>query len=92
MLNGDKVEEGEQVLQPGDKIQIGPITFVVQVDGHPSPETLESQPIQADVIKEPNEPKKNELISEEGLDDSGLDDILNLDDDFDLDDIDLDDI
>lgn len=95
LLNGTKIDESEQILQPGDKIQIGPITFVVQVDGHPSPEAVESPPIQADdsfPAIQAEKSKNKELLSDEGLDDSGLDDILDLDDEFDLDEIDLDEI
>ena len=34
LLNDNQVDEG--VLDPGDKIGIGPLTFVVQIDGKPT--------------------------------------------------------
>jgi len=36
--NGQRVQEA--VLAPGDNVQVGPVTFVVQIDGHPADEEL----------------------------------------------------
>lgn len=33
-LNGDRVDEAQ--VNPGDKIQIGPLNFVAQIDGNPA--------------------------------------------------------
>jgi len=33
LLNGKRVEE--TVIEPGDNIKIGPLKFVLQIDGHP---------------------------------------------------------
>lgn len=34
-LNGKKLSDDEQTLQAGDRIRIGPIEFVLQIDGNP---------------------------------------------------------
>lgn len=36
--NGQRVQEA--VLAPGDNVQVGPVTFVVQIDGQPADEEL----------------------------------------------------
>ena len=41
-LNGSRVQEA--ILSPGDTIQVGPVVFVLQIDGQPSDEEL--QPVQ----------------------------------------------
>ena len=41
-LNGQRVQEA--LLSPGDTIQVGPVVFVLQIDGQPSDEEL--QPVQ----------------------------------------------
>jgi predicted component of type VI protein secretion system len=38
-LNGQRVER-EAMLQAGDSIQVGPVVFVLQIDGHPADEDL----------------------------------------------------
>ena len=38
-LNGQRVQEA--MLSPGDTIQVGPVVFVLQVDGEPSDEALQ---------------------------------------------------
>ena len=42
-INGERVQQAE--LSPGDTLQIGPVVFVVQVDGFPADEDL--QPVTA---------------------------------------------
>ena len=37
-LNGQRVQEA--ILSPGDTIQVGPVVFVLQIDGHPSDDEL----------------------------------------------------
>ena len=44
-LNGQRVQES--VLNPGDSIQIGPVVFVLQIDGNPADEDL--QPVIAEM-------------------------------------------
>jgi pSer/pThr/pTyr-binding forkhead associated (FHA) protein len=92
LLNGTKISNSEKLLEPGDCIQIGPITFVLQVDGQPGSESLEPQKPghqESAVLEEDS--LENGL--EDGLDDSlgGSDDLDMIDLD-DLDDLDLDDI
>ena len=41
-LNGQRVQEA--LLSPGDTIQVGPVVFVLQIDGQPTDEEL--QPVQ----------------------------------------------
>src|SRR5215218_4845083 len=38
-LNGQRVER-EAMLQAGDSIQVGPVVFVLQIDGHPADDEL----------------------------------------------------
>ena len=40
--NGNRVKTAE--LEPGDKLQIGPILFVVQIDGDPAEDELGERP------------------------------------------------
>ena len=40
-VNGERVEEA--ILSPGDKVSIGPLTFVVQIDGVPSEIAVDHQ-------------------------------------------------
>ncbi|HYE19606.1 MAG TPA: FHA domain-containing protein [Tepidisphaeraceae bacterium] len=37
--NGRRVQEA--VLSPGDTVQVGPVTFVVQIDGHPTDDEIQ---------------------------------------------------
>lgn len=97
LLNGAKISNAERVLQPGDEIRIGPITFILQIDGQPDQESLEaSSPAPEDTpsgthvaIKE-DSPGGDEFGDELG--DSGDLDVSDLDDFDDLDDLDFDDI
>ena len=97
ILNGAKISNAERVLQPGDEIKIGPITFILQIDGQPNNESLEAQP------PAPQETPSgtNVVIEEDGLGDddfeeglggSGDLDISDLDDLDGFDDLDLDDL
>jgi hypothetical protein len=47
-LNGQRVQEA--VLIAGDSVQIGPVVFVLQIDGQPAEESL--RPITADVAQQ----------------------------------------
>jgi pSer/pThr/pTyr-binding forkhead associated (FHA) protein len=100
LLNGAKISNAERVLQPGDEIKIGPITFILQIDGQPDNQSLESKPPAPEAAS--SDP--HVVIEEDGLGgdefgdelgDSGDLDISDLDDldDLDgLDDLELDDI
>lgn len=46
-LNGQRVQES--VLQPGDSVQIGPVIFVLQVDGYPADDEL--NPVSAAMVE-----------------------------------------
>ena len=37
-VNGERVDE--TILEPGDKMQIGPLNFIVQIDGDPQDKDL----------------------------------------------------
>lgn len=41
-VNGQSATSPLPPLQPGDRLQIGPITFYVQIDGQPSEEQITS--------------------------------------------------
>lgn len=56
-LNGQRVQEA--ILSPGDTIQVGPVIFVLQVDGQPSDDELRP------VTMEPVEAEAGELLGEE---------------------------
>src|SRR6476619_1134722 len=59
-LNGSRVQEAQ--LSPGDTIQVGPVVFVVQVDGEPPEEEL--RPVTVDSAQA-DQPVP---LGEEGLD------------------------
>jgi pSer/pThr/pTyr-binding forkhead associated (FHA) protein len=46
-LNGQRVQEA--VLGAGDSVQVGPVVFVLQLDGYPADDDL--QPVTADVVE-----------------------------------------
>ena len=100
LLNGTKISNAERVLQPGDEIKIGPITFILQIDGRPESDSLGARnpapketPSDTHAVIEEEDLGGDEF--EDGLDDSGDLDISDLDD-LDgldgLDDLDLNDI
>ena len=49
-LNGQRVQEA--LLSPGDTIQVGPVVFVLQIDGQPSDDEL--RPVTMEAAQEPN--------------------------------------
>jgi pSer/pThr/pTyr-binding forkhead associated (FHA) protein len=75
-VNGKRIAESK--LQPGDRLRVGPVTFVVQIDGKPA----EIQPDDAvpPSLAEPSAGKADEEetfdLSEEDFD---IDDIVALD-------------
>ena len=60
-LNGSRVQEA--LLSPGDTIQVGPVVFVVQVDGEPPDEEL--HPVAMSQAEEPMELGDDELGDED---------------------------
>ncbi len=84
LLNGTKIRNTEQVLQAGDRIGIGPITFVLQIDGLPRCESGETpQPA-------PNESPSgtHAAVQEVGLSDDAFEEALDGSGDLDLSDLD----
>jgi predicted component of type VI protein secretion system len=55
-VNGKRIHESD--LQPGDTIQIGPVVFVLQVDGVPEEEEL--KPYQPEPIKKKKKSKSKD--------------------------------
>ena len=73
-LNGKRIDEA--VIQAGDSVKIGPLTFVLQIDGQPQtiaePDSAARSPSPKDVVTED--------IADEQLDTSAeLDDLDSLD-------------
>src|SRR3954467_10014298 len=50
-LNGQRVQEA--LLSPGDTIQVGPVVFVLQIDGVPSDEELQPVTLDASAAAHP---------------------------------------
>ena len=70
-INGKRIHEAE--LQPGDTVQIGPVVFVIQLDGQPADEEL--QPYH------PGEAVAQEQEEEVALEaEAGSEDAVQLDD------------
>src|SRR2546423_8247916 len=73
-LNGQRVQEA--LLSPGDTIQVGPVVFVLQIDGQPSDDEL--RPVTMDAAEAPAmlgeddaptiEPDALEALGDEGED------------------------
>ena len=62
-LNGSRVQE--TLLSPGDTIQVGPVVFVLQVDGVPSDDEL--QPVQMESAAAMLGGEEGEALDAEGL-------------------------
>ncbi len=100
LLNGTKISDTEQVLHPGDQIKIGPITFILQIDGQPENNALGSeQPAPQDAPSDTFAVVDQDDLGGDEFEESPKDsediDALDLDDLDDLDgfeDLDLDDI
>ena len=76
-VNGNRIAEAK--LEPGDRLTVGPVTFVVQIDGKPADIKPE------DITPTREEPEK--AVVPVPMDAVDTDDILDLGDiDFDLDD------
>ncbi|MHC4619425.1 MAG: FHA domain-containing protein [Planctomycetota bacterium] len=78
-VNGKRLEEEAAVVQPGDEIKVGPLTFVLQIDGRP------------EQIKMPKAAREESLEDRASADDATVEDSDSaLDLDFDSSDLDLD--
>lgn len=64
-VNGKRVSESQ--VRAGDKLGIGPVVFVVQIDGEPAKITPHDAKIEPEVVAPPSEEKKKK----KDLDDSG---------------------
>lgn len=77
-INGQRVDQAE--VNPGDKIQIGPITFAVQIDNQPAelstPDSVILQPPEHMAVSEKQPIDQDETFLEPADDDSA-DEILN---------------
>src|SRR5438132_241267 len=58
-VNGERIQQGE--LTPGDTVQIGPVVFVLQVDGFPADEDLQPITVQTSAA-EPAGPGDEEPV------------------------------
>jgi len=63
-LNGERVQEA--MVSAGDVIQIGPVKCIVQIDGQPPDEEMQTEPASAappeddlTILDEPEEPKND---------------------------------
>src|SRR5437762_2079231 len=64
--NGERVQEAE--LQPGDTLQIGPVVFVLQIDGVPADDEL--QPVTAGAAPAPAEEEEIQPLAESNGEDA----------------------
>lgn len=69
-LNGDRVTD-QADINPGDKIQIGPLNFVAQIDGKPE-EALDSGPAFGEQLEQTSLPEKQFVDHSEDLSEFGL--------------------
>jgi pSer/pThr/pTyr-binding forkhead associated (FHA) protein len=84
-VNGEQITE--RPLKPGDLVKIGPVTFVVQIDGRPetiSPAMLAPRPAKqrgalADAATKTTDPGDTDDIDIDALDELNMDDLSDLD-------------
>ncbi len=77
-LNGRPVDEAQ--LNPGDKIQVGPVSFAIQVDGVPSSDSAILQPPKHIASEKDLPQHPEELINLDDVDtlqDHNISEILN---------------
>ncbi len=77
-LNGRPVDEAQ--LNPGDKIQVGPVSFAIQVDGVPSSDSAILQPPKYIASEKDLPQHPEELINLDDVDtlqDHNISEILN---------------
>src|SRR5206468_690863 len=61
-INGERVQQAE--ITPGDTLQIGPVVFVLQVDGFPTDEDLTPVTVQAAGSSQPGKPDDSQTAEE----------------------------
>ena len=88
ILNGKKIEQ-ETPLSPGDRVTIGPVTFVLQINGKPEKIQLPAKSASKPTKQQQPQKQFTDHKSTEILDDSDqLNDINAPDDDIEFDDLD----
>lgn len=65
-VNGRRIQEA--VLSPGDNLQIGPVTFIVQIDGVPADENIQPPMADVDTTVPNQDPASVQLADESGID------------------------
>jgi pSer/pThr/pTyr-binding forkhead associated (FHA) protein len=75
-LNAHRVQEA--LLSPGDSIQVGPVVFVLQIDGEPADDEL--APVTMDVSGTGNLADDDDLLTEIDDDNAGAGDGATMDD------------
>jgi pSer/pThr/pTyr-binding forkhead associated (FHA) protein len=65
-VNGRRIQEA--ILNPGDNLQIGPITFVVQIDGVPADEHIQPPMSDVDTTVPDHDPATVKLGDESAID------------------------
>lgn len=73
-VNGQKTEEVR--LKPGDQLRIGPVTFVIQIDGSPA-DVTGVKPIEP--VHEPMEERNGEKATADNQFDEFVNDLANAD-------------
>lgn len=59
-LNGKKIEE-EIIVKPGDTLQIGPVVFMIQIDGKPSDADISA--MDTAIMQSPDIPEAEEQLN-----------------------------
>ena len=75
--NGQRVQEA--ILSPGDSIQVGPLVFVLQIDGHPPDDELAPVHVQTDESSEPMPSMEKGPLQPTAQSDAGMDELPSLD-------------
>jgi pSer/pThr/pTyr-binding forkhead associated (FHA) protein len=64
-VNGHRVQEGE--LQPGDRIQVGPVQFIIQINGEPPEDQMTlPPPSAADASADTGESLSTDAVTQAG--------------------------
>lgn len=75
--NGQRVQEA--LLSPGDSIQVGPLVFVLQIDGHPPDDELAPVHVQTDEALEGAPSTEKGPLQPTAQSDAGMDELPSLD-------------
>lgn len=90
-VNGERVEEDTELVA-GDRVRIGPVTFIVQIDGKPANVTAAQLISRPSAPAVPDRKAPADAATEVGkASDSGVDDLSDLDID-ELDELDVDEL